>query len=265
MTCKCRICGEKLDTETAYKVTIKNKNKYYCSEQEYNEFIKQKEYAQQLKQDIKDIICDIFDIPAIVNTIVYKEWQDWNQLAADEVILNYLQENKTFFRNKIQGMDNTEYNKIKYLSAILKNSLNDFQKSESKVQIKIKDVTIEEYVAKYLDPNLSFKADITAAEKIQLIMDPLFLEDDLIIQAVNNLSYDEFLQTPYWDAVTTYKKEKSNHKCQRCGKTIRLDTHHKTYEHHGQEHNTAIADEDLIVLCRTCHENEHHINDDDEI
>jgi hypothetical protein len=47
---------------------------------------------------------------------------------------------------------------------------------------------------------------------------------------------------------------KAEHRCQGCGKQgdNSLDVHHLTYERMGDE-----LDEDLAVMCRTCHEAEH--------
>ena len=45
--------------------------------------------------------------------------------------------------------------------------------------------------------------------------------------------------------------------CQECLKPFNvyhLNTHHKTYIHHGEEIDHL---EDLIVLCQECHEKEH--------
>ena len=45
---KCKICGKILNEETAYKIEYINKNgrkrhKYYCSEEEYNNYIKNRD------------------------------------------------------------------------------------------------------------------------------------------------------------------------------------------------------------------------------
>lgn len=263
MTCKCRICGKKLNTETAYKVVIKNKNRYYCSQEEYDMYIENQKRTAELKQNIKDILCYIFNMPAIVNTLIYKEWQEWNQIATDQIIFDYLEENKIFLQDKVSQTSPTEYAKIKYLSAILKNSLNDYQKDEPRPERKIKDVTIEEYVAKYLDPNLSFNPEVTLAERVRIIIDPLFLEDDLIAETVNSLTYEEFLTTPYWNTITDYKKEQANFKCKQCGSNKHTCTHHKTYAHHGYEHTLEVINQDLVVLCDACHKKIHNINDDE--
>jgi hypothetical protein len=48
-------------------------------------------------------------------------------------------------------------------------------------------------------------------------------------------------------------------RCSRCGEKRHLEVHHKTYERLGREY-----DQDLEVLCETCHER-HHGREDDGI
>ena len=36
--CKCRACGEVLDTSTAYAVLVNTKRSFYCNEEEYNAY-----------------------------------------------------------------------------------------------------------------------------------------------------------------------------------------------------------------------------------
>lgn len=265
--CKCRICGADLDTETAYKVIIKNKNRYYCSQEEYETYVKEREHAEWLVAQIKEALKHILNVPAIVNTYVYKEWAEWNKIASNEVILNYLLENKDLLHGRVAPMTGNEFARIKYLSTILRNSLQSYQEQQaiSKPHKQIKEVSVEEYVAKYLDPILDFKADVTFEERAEIIINPMFLEDGLIAEAIRKLSYDEFLATPYWETITTYKRQKANFKCERCGSSKHTQTHHKTYAHHGYEHNIDVINEDLIVLCEDCHRQEHHIDPDDEI
>lgn len=72
-------------------------------------------------------------------------------------------------------------------------------------------------------------------------------------------SYDEFLQSDYWQQVRKWVIERDSHTCQHCGATKRLQVHHLTYEHHGEEH---LYPEDLVTLCRGCHEAVHGMNAD---
>lgn len=74
---------------------------------------------------------------------------------------------------------------------------------------------------------------------------------------LQSLSYQDFLRSFYWDVVRKYKLHKADFQCELCSnKGETLNVHHKTYDHHGYEHQYL---EDLIVLCRTCHERHHNI------
>lgn len=263
--CKCKICGAILDTQTAYKVVVKDHNKFYCSQEEYETYTEEKKKARQLEKDIKDILCDIFGTQIIFNTLIFKEWQDWKKIASNEIILRYLQENEHMLHNKIIGVKNAEFNRIKYFSTVLKNSLGDF-KNKTTVTRKIKNITIEEYVAKYLDPGLCFSIDVPEEDRVRIIIDPKFEDDTLISQTIKQMTYDEFLATPYWQTITNYKHAHSNYKCEKCGNSTELRTHHKTYTNHGREHRMDVINNDLIVLCQKCHHEVHGISDsDDEI
>lgn len=129
---KCRVCGAKLDTTTAYKVIIydtndREKRFYYCSKEEYeaDEARKKKEAAD--KDKVYRLICDIIGRKEIINSILWKEKSVWNKVCADEIIAQYLEENKDYLTGAISKLDDIEFNRIRYLSAILKNKLGDYR------------------------------------------------------------------------------------------------------------------------------------------
>lgn len=120
-------------------------------------------------------------------------------------------------------------------------------------------IKIDNYIENYLDSNKKFKEGVSAYEKITCVM-PQFCDfdfDEKIRNVVLGMDYSDFLHTPYWDGIRSYKLKKSKYRCQLCGKNGFLNVHHKTYEHHGLEHNRSISDNDLIVLCQNCHEKFH--------
>jgi hypothetical protein len=128
---KCRVCGTPLDTNTAYKVTTydannKEKRAYYCSEEEYNKDEENKQKAAQDRDKVYRLVCEIFGVNEILNTALWKEKVVWNKAFSDEIIAQYLTENKQWLINTISNLDSGEYGKIRYLSAILKNRLADF-------------------------------------------------------------------------------------------------------------------------------------------
>lgn len=62
--------------------------------------------------------------------------------------------------------------------------------------------------------------------------------------------YQDYLQTDYWKLVAGTVKERGGHRCQVCNSSKRLEAHHRTYEHKGNELEHLG---DLICLCRNCH------------
>lgn len=64
--------------------------------------------------------------------------------------------------------------------------------------------------------------------------------------------YGYYLETDHWKITREQALERANWECQRCGHQYKLHVHHKTYENLGNE-----QPEDLVVLCKSCHEEEH--------
>ena len=146
--CKCRYCQTNTNTEDAYMTMIGKLKAYFCNEEHYSLFIKEKEEKEQ-KQEIarqekeehalvvkqnkefKDkvyyLICEIIGRKEIINTMLWKEWKTWNKVATNERIGQYLEENKSALMHIISGLNNNELQRIMYFSAILKNHLGDFK------------------------------------------------------------------------------------------------------------------------------------------
>ena len=108
------------------------------------------------------------------------------------------------------------------------------------------------YIKNFLNPykksNCFIKKDIFENEKVDW---------EEIKTYIKNMVYSDFLKTDYWKCVSKEKKAISNNKCQMCGSTKKLNVHHNTYIHHGEEHK--YINSDLICLCNTCHSKFHNI------
>jgi hypothetical protein len=70
------------------------------------------------------------------------------------------------------------------------------------------------------------------------------------------MPYRNFLRTTYWGIVRAQTIKRAGFACQLCNQASRLEVHHRTYEHHGQEHDW--YSNDLIVLCNPCHAKFHN-------
>ena len=115
----------------------------------------------------------------------------------------------------------------------------------------------DSYIEFYLTPNLKWDKELPLYAREQLIVNRNDIDYNKVIQAIKSMSYKDFLSTPYWEAISAYKKSKENYKCALCGNNKNLATHHKTYDRHGREHEYTVIKEDLIVLCKDCHSKFH--------
>lgn len=116
------------------------------------------------------------------------------------------------------------------------------------------------------------KADISCDNYINHILKPgdkllqtdkvcgRFYFDNKIQEKIQSMSYEDFLTTPYWAGIRKMAYAIHGTKCCSCGvEKTKLNVHHKTYDRHGLEHHSEVVKEDLIVLCRECHEKLHNI------
>lgn len=165
--CKCRACGKPLESTVAYKVTIGKMNRYYCNEAEYTADEQKKRKEQADKEIVYNIVCKIFGY-RVQNSVLFKEWKDWNLLKSNEIISEYLSENEEYLTQAIGRLTSGEYAKIRYFSTILKNSLVDYR---SKVidTPKVKVVELSGFEL--------FTPTIQQTETKQVLYD---VEDDLI-------------------------------------------------------------------------------------
>lgn len=147
MQVTCQICKKKIEKNTAYKRVVGKVNKYFCSEQEWQlEEDKKKKVAED-KDKVYYLICDMFGYQ-IQNTQFFAEWTLWNKLQSNEIIYKYLRENEDYLQEICDRSFDSEYQKIRYFSAILKNSLRDFKPKVVVVE-KPKVVIEEHYETKY--------------------------------------------------------------------------------------------------------------------
>jgi hypothetical protein len=146
---KCKICGTELDTKTAYKVTDKNgKNKYFCSTVEFEAEEERKKKVAEDKDRVYRLICDIMGEKEIINTALWKEWQVWNKVADNEKIAKYLEENHDYLSSVIARLGSSEYARIRYLSAIIRDKIKVWKPKV--IEVAPPKVVVEEhYETKY--------------------------------------------------------------------------------------------------------------------
>lgn len=149
MRAKCRICGEPLDTNTAYLVVTNGKKAYYCSQEEYEIETKKKEKLAADKDRVYRLVCEIIERKEITNTALFAEWKVWNKVANNEVIGKYLDENKEYLCSVIARLEDKEFNRIRYLSVILKNKLGDYKPKAEVKPAFVPKIQEEHYETKF--------------------------------------------------------------------------------------------------------------------
>ena len=113
----------------------------------------------------------------------------------------------------------------------------------------------KEYVLdKITDGELPADAETKLQAYISTFQLSLPYQADVKAAELCKLSYPEFLASDYWAVVKAVVKTRAHGRCQLCSSRGPMHVHHKTYEHHGYEHAHL---EDLICLCRSCHEKFH--------
>lgn len=109
------------------------------------------------------------------------------------------------------------------------------------------------YIDIFLNPEISWKKGVSNYAKIRDLN--LIVDKEIIYDYINDMSYYDFLETPYWKAISEKVKIKANYRCQLCNSNIGLNTHHRCYDNHGDELHHM---EDLICICEECHNNHHN-------
>ena len=175
MRVTCRYCKSKIEKKNALQILGEKHNTYYCNQECYSNYFAKKEKtkneneavkrakeierlakkqekerqieeqkaasaARKAKRDaVYDELCDIFGYE-VQNTVLFTEWILWNKLADDEKILAYLKEHKDYIKGATARASGTEYAKIRYMSAILKNNLKDYSNSRGqRAQLPVVD------------------------------------------------------------------------------------------------------------------------------
>ena len=133
--CKCHICKKKLNTEIAYKVTNNNKNKYYCSENEYLKYLKEEAEKKSCLEIIKEVTDTKFVAPIMVKAInELREYYTYKEIG--QTFIDKRESIKWFLDNK--GKDEKEYAKTRYISTIIINGIENTKKRlDKEMEVKL--------------------------------------------------------------------------------------------------------------------------------
>lgn len=150
---KCRICKKSIKKNNAYCIqhevhkrdgTISHTPYYYCSENEYVNYLRKKTEQEQARADVWNFIRIFFGDSQ--NTALFREEKLWGDpIKVSEFIKN----NKYKFNIINNKTFDSEYGKIMYFSAIIKNNINDFLNKPQEQQIESESVSVEMYENKH--------------------------------------------------------------------------------------------------------------------
>ena len=136
------------------------------------------------------------------------------------------------------------------------------KKKQLKEQINKKenhDIAFNVFEELIINPNAHWNRGVSVFKKIDEIKSYLrFVDSSEVKEMIKKLEYKEFLRTPYWKAISEYKKYE-NKKCQLCSSTDNLHVHHTNYRILGEE---IFKMDELTVLCDKCHNKFHKGGDE---
>ena len=135
--------------------------------------------------------------------------------------------------------DNVETNTFKYIRLFLS--------TDNQIFLSREDIDKFKTIFK------TFNTD----EKWRVIqMDRYNVNENYIRNYIKSMDYHNFLKTPWWDAVRSYKRRREDNTCEKCGCTDKtLHIHHPNYEIRGYEDKYIDT---LQCLCEDCHKEAHN-------
>lgn len=168
--CTCMYCKTKILFKESYKTTQGKNDLYFCNKEHYDAYTAKLNKDKKAKEDVKKkdqeniekseeerikeekekerkakrkaekdkvywLICEIIGRNPIINPMLYKEWKIWNKVASNKIIGQCLEDNKAFLLNKMATFDDVEYQRILYVSSVLKHKLGDYSKRAKDMQV----------------------------------------------------------------------------------------------------------------------------------
>ena len=158
MRVTCRYCKSKIEKKDALQIPGEKYNTYYCNQECYSkanaekkakeiERLAKKQEKEENKQKridpVYEEIADIFGY-RIQNSALFAEMKLWRGICDDTKILAYLQENRDRIKSAMERASSSEYARIRYVSAILKNSLADYNVKNIEAEKTTPEITVDE-------------------------------------------------------------------------------------------------------------------------
>lgn len=115
----CRFCGKQNEQRESFKVTIKNRNEYYCNEEHYEELL----LSKKNREKVLEMCCEIFDCRIDKDTLFLKELKDVLEDSNIETLKICIEDNIIDLDVALSKEFKSIAYKIKYFFAIVKRNL----------------------------------------------------------------------------------------------------------------------------------------------
>lgn len=171
--CKCTYDKKQLDTKTAFKVVIKEKNTYFCDENCYNRYLADKVVQDKINaeyDEIIDITREIFGYEFQSIGLLRKEITAWERVGTRQKIIAYLKENKEWLSNSMSKEFASDFNRVRYYSTIVIGKLHDFKPKEL---AKVSENVVTAMSFEFFEPTIEKQPE----PEEQVLYD---VEDDLL-------------------------------------------------------------------------------------
>lgn len=149
--CNCRYDKKQLDTKTAFKVVIKEKNTYWCSEECYNHYLADKEKQDKINaeyDEIFELTKQIFGYEFTGYSLLKREINTWEKVGTRAKIIAYLTENKDWLSTVMSKEFASDFNRVRYYSVIVAGKLHDFKPKP--IEVEKPKVVVEEQTNEHL-------------------------------------------------------------------------------------------------------------------
>lgn len=186
----------------------------------------------------------------------------------EDPVLNsfkYFMNDETISVGQVESMlyDKLKETYIKYKKLII--HINKLNKKKKELENEINELKIKKnnYLNICKDHNTIIKKIeeakdvnkemyLTAKKETKEYVKAILHPNEKTIKELQNMDYQEYLNSDWWKYIRKTAIERSGNKCQMCGSKIKLNVHHNTYKNRGCEEIT-----DLICLCEKCHNKFH--------
>lgn len=151
MLVKCKICGKKIDRDTAYKIVLTRPsgtvNMYYCSKEEYEKKENEKKYFKECQYLIDRLFGEV-----VVDNSKNKMLSELHKAGYSyEMIYNCMEDNSAKIENalviKRNDFNGSMYNKLAYVFGIVRKEINRYEHNDIDKKIN-KDVIDESEMEK---------------------------------------------------------------------------------------------------------------------